>query len=140
MVLFFFVHLHRTDGHTSRSSLQLLLQHQRLPHPPYGPGPGPPLPGQPRVPGGPGHAKCQQGAAHSAYTICSLAILSNPVCYLECGLKALSALILSNPEVLCDSEKKYKTDPLAGVGEEKGRMPDDRKGKTGGIIRSHPAL
>lgn len=54
----------RTDGHQGGQTLQLLLQHQRLPHPADGPGPGPPLPGEQGVPGGSGHAQRQQGASH----------------------------------------------------------------------------
>lgn len=65
--VFFFKH--RADGHEGSAALQFLLQHQRLPHPPDGPGSGPAVPGQPGVPGGSGHAQRQQGAAHSVYQL-----------------------------------------------------------------------
>lgn len=97
---------HRTDGHKGSATLQFLLQHQWLPHPPDGSGSGPAVPGQPGVPGGSGHAQCQQGATHSAY---KLLFFLNPVCYLVCGVKSLNAVILNNPVFLGAVFKKYRS-------------------------------
>lgn len=83
---------HRAFGHEGGAAFQFLLQHQRLPHPADGPGSGPPVPGQPRVPGGPGHAQRQQGAAHSAYMQSNL--FTNPVCRVIPGIRSHNAMIL----------------------------------------------
>lgn len=56
----------RADGYKDSATLQFLLQHQRLSHPPDGPGPGSAVPRQQGVPGRFGHAQREQGAAHSA--------------------------------------------------------------------------
>lgn len=131
---------HRTDGHTGSATLQFLLQHQRLPHPPDGSGPGSSVSGQQGVPGGSGYAQCQQGATHSAYKLHQFAF------FLESSLlfgmwhyvsKMQWSLIIQYFRV---SAVLKNTDPLASICKEKGRMSDDRKGKTGGIMHLHPAL
>lgn len=39
------------------------------------------VPGQPGVPGGPGHAQCQQGATHSEWTYTSWALFKSSLLF-----------------------------------------------------------